>query len=120
MQAQTTGRLRDYRHIRIILGVVIGIGLAAVILFGALALTDGEGTFEGQQLSPVNIVMEDPPLPEGWVDSYFNQPIVIPAETDPPLPEGWVDPYFNPPAAIPDQQDPPLPEGWVDPYFQGH
>lgn len=94
MQVQTTGRLREYHRSRTILGVVIGIGLAAAILFGVLALTGGKTVSEERQLSPVNMVMEDPPLPEDWVDPYFNQPVVIPTETDPPLPEGWVDPYF--------------------------
>jgi hypothetical protein len=95
MQAQTTRWLREYRFSRGILGAVIGLGLVTASFLGIQALTGGQTASEAQQLSPVQLVEEDPPLPVGWVDPYFDRPISIPVEQDPPLPEGWVDPYFQ-------------------------
>jgi hypothetical protein len=143
MQAQTTRRLQEFRFNRFIIGTLAVIGLAVASIFTIQARTGGETSIESQDLSPVNLVQEDPPLPAGWVDLYLSsgatdiyvqQDPPLPdgwvdpyfsggtvdsyVQEDPPLPEGWVDSYFNRSVAIPEQEDPPLPEGWVDPYFE--
>jgi hypothetical protein len=118
VQAPALGRLKEFRNNRIILGAVAGLGLVIASVLGIQALTGEESDSQAQQLASVQLVEEDPPLPAGWVDPYFDRPVSIPVEQDPPLPEGWTDPYFERPVVIP-AEDPPLPAGWVDPYFQG-
>ncbi len=142
MQAQTIRRLQEFRFNVFIIGSLAVIGLAVTTIFAIQALTGGGTTIERQELSPVNLVQEDPPLADDWVDPYFSRSVgdsyvqedpAMPVgwvdsyffsntvdsyvQQDPPLPEGWVDPYFNRPEVIVEQRDPPLPEGWVDPYF---
>jgi hypothetical protein len=119
MQAQTSGRLKAYRVHLVSLGLVAGLGLLAATIFGIQALSGGQQSLQTQELAPVSLLQEDPPLPEGWTDPYFSsEEVVIPVETDPPLPDGWADPYFKRVPAMPELEDPPLPEGWVDPYFK--
>ena len=118
MQAQTTRRHQEFGFNRIILGALVGIGLVAATIFAIQALKGGETASQTRELAPVNLIQEDPPLADDWVDPYFTDGASnILILEDPPLPDDWVDPYFNRPAVIPEQQDPPLPEGWVDPYF---
>ena len=82
MQAQTIRRLRGYRVERIILGVVIALGMVAASLFIIQVLTDGQPAMDEQERAPVSVIQEDPPLPAGWVDSYFSrQQGEIPAAT---------------------------------------
>ncbi len=96
MQAQTARRLQEFRFNRYIIGTIAVVGLAVASIFAFQALTRGETAIESQELSPVNLLQEDPPLPAGWVDSYFSSGAAdIYVEQDPPLPAGWVDPYFG-------------------------
>jgi hypothetical protein len=95
VQAPATGRLKEFRLNHIMLGAVAGLGLVVASILGIQALAGDEPDTTTQHLSPVQLVEQDPPLPAGWVDPYFNRPVSIPVEQDPPLPEGWVDPYFQ-------------------------
>jgi hypothetical protein len=62
MQAQTTGRNREYRLNRIILGIVAGLGLVVAGIFGIQALTDGQPAGESAELreaSPLTVAGPD-------------------------------------------------------------